>query len=148
LGRDSFLFAWRNHDASWRRLVDTELWSTARKRIIMDSDILVRDRPEALLDWIDNSDRPMLLGQAPAPSQAAPSLRGPGRPFIQDAFKKNLEKLSQSLGLPNWFLDGTSSGFYGCSRELGLDRVERLLRNCLGLGIAMGDWGSEQCTVI
>src|SRR5262249_26051230 len=38
LGADSFLFRWRCHDVSWRRVIDTELWCEASKRIIMDAD--------------------------------------------------------------------------------------------------------------
>src|SRR5207253_5987576 len=40
LGADSLLWQCRGWDASYRRVIDTELWNSTPKRIIMDSDIL------------------------------------------------------------------------------------------------------------
>jgi hypothetical protein len=149
LGSDSFLYRLRGHDASWRRLMDTELWSSAPKRIIMDSDILVLNRPDVLIDWIENGERAFLLGQPPAKPQGNLSIvRANARPFIQDVFKARVDDLSRELGLPNSFLDGSTSGFYGCSNELSLDRVESAIRSSLSLGVPMKEWGGEQCLVI
>jgi hypothetical protein len=148
IGADTYLAQWRARDASWRRLVDTELWSPAAKRIIMDSDILTLRRPHELIDWIERGDSPVLVGQPPA--EAGPPAAPPAgaREHIQTVFKRQVGPLSAALGLPGKFLDGCTSGFYCCRAELDLSTVERLLRAATGLGIPMHEWGGEQCTVI
>jgi hypothetical protein len=145
LGPDSFLFQWRGWDASYRRIIDTELWCSTPKRIILDSDILVVRRPDEVIDWIERSDHPFLMGQ---PSEPPPA--PPGAPkHVQTVFREQVGALSAKLGVQGRFLQGTTSGFYGCSgEELTLPTVERVLRACLELGIPMREWGGEQCTVI
>jgi len=149
LGKGSFLFAWRALDVSWRRIVDTELWSQAESRIIMDSDIVTVWPPHEVIEWIEQAGPPLLFGQ---PSVRSAISGGPsestGAHDIQTIFKKQLHLVSEAMGLPNRFLDGTSSGFYCCRNELVLDKIERLLRTGMSLGIPMREWGAEQCTVI
>jgi hypothetical protein len=146
LGADSFLFGCRGWDVSYRRIIDTELWNAAPKRIILDSDILVLRRPQEVIEWIERSDRPFLMGQPPEPGPAAPD----GAPkHIQTIFREKVGALSARLGLPDRFLQGTTGGFYGCSGgELALPKIERLLRTCAELGIPMRQWGGEQCVII
>jgi len=45
-------------------------------------------------------------------------------------------------------LQNTTSGFYGCSNEVALGRIEKLLNVCASLGLPMEQWGGEQCMVI
>jgi len=147
LGTDSYLWRWRAIDCSWRRLVDTELWSTGARRLIMDADVLVVRRPDEVIEWMERGTRPLLLGQPPRPS------RGPGAPdggpqHIQTIFTSRLDEIGSLMGRSSAFLDGTTGGFYGCASELSLPHIEKLLRVSTGLGIPMEQWGGEQCTVI
>ncbi|HXH23617.1 MAG TPA: hypothetical protein VNI78_00120 [Vicinamibacterales bacterium] len=154
LGAGSFLHRWRDVDISYRRLMDTELWSAAPKRIIMDSDVLTVQRPDELIDWIAHGTSPVLLGQAPTPEVEARLAREPAevpKPdtrHVQQIFVARLRMLSERLGMPDRFLHGTSAGFYACGHELSLPRIERLLHAALEVGIPMHRWGGEQCIVI
>jgi hypothetical protein len=143
LGTESYLFRWRRHDASWRRVIDTELWCETPRRIVVDPDVIVLHRPDALVDWIAGGDRPFLFGQPPTPGSPAGS---PG--FIQTIFRERIRSLAARLNLPAEFPQGATSGFYGCGRELSLASIERVLRAGEAEGFPMAQWGSEQCTVI
>jgi hypothetical protein len=143
-GPDSFLFRLRGWDASYRRIIDTDLWSNTPKRIIFDSDILVLDRPQEVIDWIDRGTTPFLMGQ-PARQVMPPGTSK----HIQALFRDQVNAISARLGVPSLFLDGTTGGFYGCvGDELSTGRVERLVQTCLDLGIPMQQWGGEQAIVI
>jgi hypothetical protein len=143
LGADSYLFRWRRHDASWRRVIDTELWCETPRRIVVDPDVIVLRRPDALIDWIVGGDRPFLFGQPPRPGALT------GSPtFIQTIFRERIHDLATRLDLPSQFPQGATSGFYGCGRELSLSSIERVLRAGEAEGFPMAQWGSEQCTVI
>jgi hypothetical protein len=144
LSADSFLYRLRGWDASYRRVIDTDLWSTTPKRIIFDSDILVLGPPREVIDWIEQASAPFLMGQPPR--QVAPA----GSPkHIQALFRDQVSAISARLALPNLFLDGSTGGFYGCvGDELSVARVERLVQTCLELGIPMQQWGGEQAIVI
>src|SRR5262249_12142732 len=126
----------------------TELWCSTEKRIIMDADILVVDRPVGLLEWIQHGNRPFMLGQPPVASPAEASAKGQRLWYIQVAFKDQVRALSESLQVSNRFLDGCTGGFYGCMDDLTLEKIEPTLRKCIDLGVPMEQWGSEQCTVI
>jgi hypothetical protein len=148
LGRNSFLFRWRAHDASYRRVIDTEIWKCTPRRIIMDADILCLRLPHQVIGWTGDGATPFLLGQPPVTQPPSQPNGSGGRKFIQNLFKENVPTLSQALGLPDRFLDGTTSGFYGCTSELGLEKLEGVVRKSLQIGLPMEDWGSEQCIVI
>lgn len=62
LGSSSLLARYRRIDPSYRRLIDSELWTTSRKRIIMDSDVLVLRRPARLIEWMLGAHEPFLFG--------------------------------------------------------------------------------------
>ncbi len=141
LDNESTLYRWRALDASYRRLVDTELQSRAPARIIMDADILVLNRPDEVIEWIERGGRPFLLGQARV--EAAPPPSGRGDRAMQDAFRVKLPALSEATAAHNSFLDGTTSGFYGCTDELSLDRVQMVLEKCISLDIPMLEWGGN-----
>ena len=149
LGRSSFLYGCRDFDVNYRRLIDTELWSTSAKRIIIDSDILVLRSPAEVVDWIENGKGAFLIGQAP-PSAPAADDRSPlpAGAHVQTVFKRNLGPLSEALGFAKKFQDGTTAGFYGCESELRLNKIEQVVRKCLDLGIPVEHWGSDQCVVI
>ncbi len=142
LGADSYLFRQRSHDASWRRLVDTELWCTTPKRLIIDSDVIVLKRPDEVLAWIDSGTGALLFGQPPDQPPAA------GDRHVQTIFREKLAQVAKRVGLPERFPQGTTAGFYGCERELPLDRVEHVLRGCEAEGLPMKQWGADQCVVI
>jgi hypothetical protein len=144
LGPDSYLFGWRGHDASWRRLVDTELWSGSRKRLVLDADVIVVRRPDEVIDWIEEGSRPLLFGQPPTGEGPAKSGARP----VQTVFRERVSSVAKRLGLPADFPQGATSGFYGCQRELALDRIEHALRACEAEGLPMKEWGAEQCVVI
>ena len=150
LGPNSEIYRWRSHDASYRRVVDTELWSQTPARIIMDADILVLDEPTEVIHWIEDrsGSAPFLMGQPPQVSAKVSIPAGGARPHMQTIFKQNVEALGRELGEPACFLDGTTSGFYGCYDQLSLERIERVIGASEGLGIPMKEWGGEQCTVI
>ena len=139
LATNRFLREFRAIDASWRRLIDTELWARGQRRIIMDADILVLEPPDAVLTWIEHGDKPFLLGQER-------DVRG--SVTVQSVFKDKLPAFAAALGWPNRFLDGTTGGFYGCTTQLGLDVIEPLLRKTLEVGVPIKEWGGEQATVI
>ncbi len=144
LGADSYLYRWRSHDASWRRVIDTELWCKSPKRLIIDPDVVVTRTPEELLDWIEGGSGPFLFGQPPTPGVDID-----GDPlFIQTQFRTRIAQIGSRLGMPSVFPQGSTSGFYGCESELALDRVEHVLKGCEAEGLPMAQWGSEQCTVI
>jgi hypothetical protein len=146
---ESDLFKLRALDASWRRIVDTELWNSTASRIIMDSDILVLQRPDELIEWIEHGELPRLVGQPPIQETVkSDSPRSTAPVHMQTVFKSELAPLSAAMGLPNKFLDGCTSGFYCCRSELTLDRVERVFRTAEQLNIPMREWGGEQCLVI
>jgi hypothetical protein len=150
LGADSALYRCRSYDASYRRLVDTELCCRAPSRIIMDADILVIKDPVEVIDWIEGrlGLSPFLMGQPPrAPREPAPFPAGDRR-HIQTVFKERLEEVGRALGETARFLDGTTGGFYGCRDQLSLKRIEQLLVASEGVGIPMTKWGGEQCMVI
>jgi hypothetical protein len=147
LGADSFLFRWRGHDASWRRVIDTELWCQTPKRIIMDADVIVLRRPDEIIAWIEDGPGAFLFGQPPDPAvngHAAPA----GRKLVQTIFREKTPQLARRLELPAAFPQGATSGFYGCGWELALDRIEQAIRAGEAEGIPMAEWGSEQCVVI
>jgi hypothetical protein len=139
------LVSWRQHDASFRRLMDTALWSHTPKRIILDADMLVVSRPHELIRWAQHDEPPVLLGGdegEPASPPASP------RGHIQNSFRYHLPEIAKRMGRPPTFLQGTTSGLYGCSDELPFDVIEQLLRVCTDIGVPMKEWGAEQCTVI
>jgi len=146
LDRDSVLYKWRSLDASYKRFVDTELQSRTPARIIMDADILFPNRPHEVIDWIERGGRPFLLGQPPARPALKPI--NESRRHMQDVFKENLSALDKTMGQPVTFLDGATSGFYGCTNELSLERAQEVLAACLNLNTPMFEWGGEQCLVI
>ena len=147
LGADSYLFGWRGHDASWRRVLDTELWCDTPKRIIMDADVIVPRRPDEILAWVEGGSGAFLFGQPPAVDPLTLPANGPK--LVQTVYRERLPGLAKRLGLPADFPQGATSGFYGCGRqELTLGRIEQALRAGEAEGVPMMEWGSEQCTVI
>lgn len=148
IGTNSALSRWRGLDASYRRVIDTEIWSSSKRRIIMDADILVMDYPEEVVNWIEHGESPFLIGQPPSPGPPASNGSVSAPRHMQTTFKEKVGPLSESLGYPERFLDGTTSGFYGCTDELPLERIERVLKASTDLGIPMTEWGGEQCTVL
>jgi hypothetical protein len=147
LGADSYLFRWRGQDASWRRILDTELWCRTPRRIIMDGDVLVLRRPDEIIDWIESSTGAFLFGQPPVvdPMTVPPAN---GVKLIQTVYREKLPGIARRLGLPAEFPQGATSGYYGCCGELTLERVEQALRAGEAEGVPMKEWGAEQCTVI
>ena len=136
-------------DASWRRLLDTELWSRTGKRIIMDSDIITLRTPHEVIEWIESDERPFLMGK-PSATPFVPSTKpAPANAHVQTKFKAKVMELATSLDVPAAFEDGTTGGFYGCRTEhQAFDLIERLLQSASVLGIPMCEWGGEQSVVI
>jgi hypothetical protein len=148
LGEGSFLFRWRGVDASYRRLIDTELWSSSPKRIIMDADILTLRPPRQVIEWVEGGESPFLLGGGPdADAPYDPASSG-GHKHMQNIFRQKLGQVSEATGLPKKFLHGATAAFYGCGGELSLERIEHLLKQCLDRGIPMHEWGADQCIVV
>ncbi len=139
------LAEWRLRDAAYRRLVDIELWRTAEKVIILDSDVLTNRDPVELDGWIDAGVKPFLLGQSPVSEQVA---EVPGNAHVQMLFLQRVPDLSRTLGYPAVFLQGTTAGFCGYRHEISLDRIETALRGSLDLGLPMEQWGGDQCLII
>jgi hypothetical protein len=147
LGADSYLLRWRGHDASWRRVIDTELWCNTPRRIIMDADVIVPRRPDEILAWVEGGTDCFLFGQPPEVDPM--TLPSSGPKLVQTVYREKLPGLAKRLGLPAGFPQGATSGFYGCGRaELSLGRIEEALRAAEAEGIPVAEWGSEQCTVI
>jgi hypothetical protein len=144
LDADSFLYRCRGFDINFRRLIDTELWCTAPKRIIMDSDILTVQNPVEAIDWIERGDRPIIIGDTQ--QQKAPI--DLSNAHVQALFRARVVELSEGLGWPATFMDGTSAGFYGCKDELPLDKIEKVVKRCMELKLPLEHWGSDQCVVI
>ena len=143
LGKGTDLFQYRNLDINYRRLIDTELWSGRKKKIIMDADLLIVRRPEEVISWINAGDAPFLMGE-PAPAGAAAG----GGNHVQTVFKERLAEISAAAGLPAVFLDGGTGGFYGSSGEMTLENIERVIKACMRLGVPLEKWGSDQCIII
>jgi hypothetical protein len=149
LGRDSYLFHIRGVDCFYQRMIDTELWSKTKKRMIMDADVLVLRRPQEVVDWIHGEKPSFVMGQPnlnwspdtpmPPPPQDAP---------VQSLFKYKLGEISDRLQAPKLFLEGGTGGFYGCTEELRLEQIERVARAFQDSGVPLDRWGSEQCAVI
>ncbi len=144
-----FLAEWRARDASWRRVLDTELWCETPRRMIMDADILTLHRPEQVLDWIQDEavTRPLLFGATDA-VPAGPIPPRTGQRHIQTIFREQLAELALQSGRAPEFYQGGTSGYYGCGRELSLAEIERLIRAGLAAGVPMAEWGGEQCLVV
>lgn len=142
LGEGSFMHRMRAIDAAWRRLVDTEIWSAAPKRIILDSDVLVISEPTELVEWIERGTAPFMLGTTRAQGVEPPP------DHVQTIFRRKLPEIADALGLPARFLHGGCAGFYGCQDELNLEEVERLTRVAVEQGVPMEQWGSEQAVVV
>jgi hypothetical protein len=144
-----FLNEWRARDASWRRVIDTELWCETPRRMIIDSDILTVRQPGAVLDWIKGGGgtRPLLFG-ATDPLPAGPIPEGTGTRHIQSIFRERLVEFANRAVGPPVFYQGGTSGYYGCTRELSLAEIERLIKAGLAAGIPMSEWGGEQCLVV
>jgi hypothetical protein len=144
---DAFLTKWRSLDASWRRVIDTELWCPTPKRIIMDSDILTIRRPDEVIAWIEHGTGAFLFGQPPK-GDAMPQTAPGERKVVQTVFREKLSALAEAAGLPAVFPQGATSGFYGCGSELSLERIARVIRAGESVGIPMTEWGAEQCLVL
>lgn len=144
-----FLAEWRARDASWRRLIDTELWCETHRRMIIDSDILTIRRPDAVLEWIADKDgtRPLMFGATDS-LPAGPIPEGTGRRPIQNVFRERLAQFAKEANGPAEFYQGGTSGYYGCRREISLAEIERLIRAGLAAGVPMAEWGGEQCLVV
>jgi hypothetical protein len=144
-----FLSEWRARDASWRRVIDTELWCETPSRMIMDADILTIRKPQSVLDWIDGKcdGRPLMFG-ATDEKPSGPIPAGVGKRHIQTVFRERLAEFGAELGRPAEFYQGGTSGYYGCGRELSLAEIERHIRAGLAAGIPMAEWGGEQCLVV
>ena len=145
LGEGSLLWKSRGIDASFRRLIDSELFASTPKRINMDSDIVTLRRPDEVLAWIESGT---------APFQIADTLIEPRREdidlstaHVQAVFEAKLDELSQMLDLPSKYNRGSCAGFYGCRTELGLVPVERVIRACMALNLRLDEWGIEQSIV-
>jgi hypothetical protein len=146
LGPNSPLWTYRGWDAAYRRLIDTELWNSTRKRIIMDSDILVLSRPHEVIEWIENGQVPLLFGQ---PNQGSVPPTTTGKKHVQTIFRENVGTLSRQLGLPDYFPQGATGGFYGTTgKELSLEKIEQVIRHSVHLEIPMWEWGGDQCVEI
>jgi hypothetical protein len=143
LGKGSDIFRYRSLDINYRRLIDTEVWSGRKKKIIMDADILVPRAPQEVLSWIAEGEAPFLLG---APAHAG----GPagGGNHVQTIFQERLASISAAVGLPAVFLDGGTGGFYGSSGEMTFEHIEGVIRACQKLGVPLERWGSDQCVII
>jgi hypothetical protein len=149
LGADSFLFRWRKQDVSYRRMIDSELWTRTHKRVMMDSDIVVAREPKKLLEWIRTPNAPgFLLGDPRGQTAALPEAPDITDEHIQKAFRRKLPAISRAMGRPIAFLQNTGAGFYGCTKEVSLAQIEELLRVCLSLKVPMNQWGGEQCMVL
>jgi hypothetical protein len=144
-----FLTQWRARDASWRRVVDTELWCETPRRMIIDSDVLTIQRPQAVLDWVSGTGegRPMLFG-APDGPPTGPIPEGTGPRHIQTKFRERLSQVAAGAGRPPEFYQGATSGYYGCEKEISLGEIERLIQAGLTAGVPMAEWGGEQCLVV
>jgi hypothetical protein len=142
--QSSLLGIWRNKDAAYRRLIDIELWRQKERVIILDSDVLTNLNPVEIVKWIHTGTRPFLLGQPPR----NPSIRSKPSAHVQAAFLQQVPQLSDKLGLPALFLQGTTAGFCGYFGELALDRTERALSAALEMKLPMEQWGGDQCLVI
>ena len=146
LGSNSLLSRYRCIDVSYRRLIDSELWTTTRKRIMMDSDVLVLRRPARLIEWILGEHQPFLFGN-PEPHTTVPTVTDSAREHVQTIFRSRLPEISDALGRPKVFLQNAGACLYGCTGELGLSQIERLICTALDLGVPMQRWGGEQCVV-
>lgn len=145
-----FLTEWRRRDASWRRVIDTELWCETPQRIIMDADILTLHRPDAVIDWAAGPSipsRPLMFGSVD-PTPGGPLPEGHGKRHIQDVFRERLVQVGEAAGRPAEFYQGGTSGYYGCTREISLGQIEHMIRAGLTAGVPMSEWGGEQCLVV
>ena len=146
---NSYLAEWRALDASWRRVIDTELWCETSRRMIIDSDILTIRKPDSVLDWIEGKagSRPLMFGSVDA-RPGGPIPEGTGKRHIQNIFRERLAQVAAGAGRAAEFYQGGTSGYYGCTRELSLVEIERLIRAGLAAGVPMAEWGGEQCLVV
>jgi hypothetical protein len=143
-----FLSEWRGRDASWRRVIDTELWCETPRRMIIDSDILTMRRPDAVLDWVAGTGSEPLLFGAHAGQAGGAIPEGTGKRHIQTIFREKLAGVAAGAGRPAVFYQGATSGYYGCMREVSLEEIERVIRAGLDAGVPMAEWGGEQCLVV
>ena len=146
---NSFLLGWRARDASWRRVLDTELWCETPRRMIIDSDILTIQKPVAVLDWVagNGGTRPLMFG-APLGPPSGPIPESTGTRHIQTVFREKLSAVAAGAGRPAEFYQGATSGYYGCGREVSVTEVERVIRAGQDAGVPMAEWGGEQCLVV
>lgn len=146
LGEGSFLFRWRSLDACYRRLVDTEIWHSSARKIIMDSDIIIYEYPCEIISWIESAGAPLLMGQPPSLEPPAPGSFAAR--YVGTILKEKLAQMGEALGDKPRYLDGTTGGFYGCSNELSLERIKMVLDVATRLGIPMTQWGGDQTAVV
>jgi hypothetical protein len=139
------LAEWRRHDAAYRRLVDVEIWRTARRVIILDSDVLTNRYPYEVAAWVQAGDRPFLLGQA---SQAPSEVRDSSSTHVQAQFLAKVPQISTALGTAPLFIQGGTAGFCGYLDEMSLARIEAALAAALAARLPMQQWGGDQCLVI
>jgi len=141
-----FLLRWRSVDAAYRRLIDIELWRTASRAIILDSDVLTNRRPDEVMQWIENGTRPFMLGQPPDDKTR---MEGPrSTDHVQAHFLRMVPEISERLGVSPLFVQGGTAGFCGYFDEISLERIESALRTAVELGLPMEQWGGDQCLVI
>ncbi len=144
-----FLTEWRARDASWRRVLDTELWCETPRRMIIDSDILTIREPDAVLDWVagNGAKRPLLFGAPDGPA-TGPIPESSGPRHIQTVFREKLAAVAAGAERPPEYFQGATSGYYGCGAEVSLENVEAIIRSGVAAGVPMHEWGGEQCLVV
>ena len=139
-----YLRQWRTHDAAWLRAIDTELWCTTDRRLIMDADVITVRRPDEIIAWVRGGSGSFLFGQPPDDEPVS----RPGRQHVQTIFQRRIVGIARRVGLPASFPQGATAGFYGCRRELSLEQIEEILRAAQAEDVPMAEWGSDQCVII
>jgi hypothetical protein len=152
---DEFLMKVRNSYTSYLKLFDPTLFSTHKRIIIVDTDVLFLSQPSAIIEWAQNGgdawyhkSEPWLkknltpenterIGQPAAATQST---------HIQKMVVQRIPEINQALNKGFALVPGFNSGLIGYTHgTVQYDELKELLAHLYGmLGDRIFRWGSEQ----
>ena len=149
---DPFLTKVRKSYTSYIKLFDPTLVSTHERIIILDTDTLFLQRPDAVINWAKNGGKPWYhlapLGNMKAHVLKQQKEKKRADTHIQTLIMKNIDDINKTLGTSYMIKQGFCSGFIGYDNgTIEFSKLKKLLEILYGiLGERIFRWGAEQTT--
>lgn len=139
-------FAIRNYYTSYKRLIDSVLYSTQDYHMQMDSDFLTLKHPtyieEILLD--KKYDSPFIICDF-YKDDLTKKPQSPNE-HIQTKLERAKKDIENELGYSIGNTNGLCAGLYGWSNQLSIKKIVNFVTACEKIGFKMNQWGTEQVT--